>query len=73
MRDARLLFWARAKHRAGLERPHFLGVEPPKKTVRSLQPSIHFYQLESCVLPALGTTQKEKEGTKCQSSISHHR
>lgn len=31
MPAVRLLFWAQAKHRAGLERPHFLGFQPPKK------------------------------------------
>jgi hypothetical protein len=38
MRFALLEVWARAKHRAGLERPHFLGFQPPKKSLGSLQP-----------------------------------
>ncbi len=28
---ARLSIWTRAKHRAGLERPHLFGFQPPKK------------------------------------------
>ncbi len=57
----------------GWSDPHFLGVEPPKKD-REVAPAQHsFYELESSVLPALGPTQKQKEGTKCPSSISHHR
>ena len=59
MRFARRSLWARAKHRAGLERPHFLGVEPPKKTMRSLQPSIHFSAHE-IVLPALRDNDKRR-------------
>jgi hypothetical protein len=35
-----VLFWARAKHRTGLERPHVLGVQPPKTLSGSLQPSL---------------------------------
>ena len=40
MPAVRLLFWAQAKHRAGLERPHFLGFQPPKTSLESLQPSV---------------------------------
>jgi hypothetical protein len=46
MRVARNYFVTRAKHRAGLERPHFLGLQPPKTSLGSLQPSLACPRLE---------------------------
>jgi hypothetical protein len=54
MRFARRSLWARAKHRAGLERPHFLGFQPPKKPLGSLQPSVFSEAVQERRLPAFG-------------------
>src|SRR5689334_9389583 len=49
-----LSFWARAKHTTGLERPHFLGLQPPKTSLGSLQPSGVREACTSCFCPRLG-------------------
>src|ERR1051325_4071416 len=56
-------FWARAKHRTGLERPRFLGLQPPKTSLGSLQPSLACPRLEKF---------KTEENT-CRSSTSHRK